>query len=75
MMSNPGAQALVQFRDQHNKSQLEIAHALETYPQYVGQWERGEKPPTLGQAIKLERLTDGAVPCMIWEQACQQIAA
>ncbi len=74
-MSNPGAAALVKFRQKHKTSQLQIAHALAIYPQYVGQWERGEKPPTLGQAIKLERFTNGVVRCMLWEQACEQFAA
>ena len=74
-MSNPGARALVQFRSEHNRTQLEIAHAVDTYPQYVGQWERGERHPTLQQAIKLELLTSGAIPCMIWKEACEQSAA
>lgn len=70
-MPTPGADALARFRRNNKNSQLEIAHAIGTYPQYVGQWERGERTPTLWLAIKLEKLTKGKVPCMSWELACE----
>lgn len=66
-MAKPG-ETLKRWRDAKGLSQDEAAKLLDP-PSTQGtwaSWELGRKPPSLGNALGIERLTDGAIPVREW---------
>lgn len=66
-MAKPG-KALKRWRKGRGLSQTE-AGKLMSPPVFQGTWaawETGRKPPSLGNALELERLTEGAIPVRVW---------
>lgn len=69
-MVKPG-KALKQWRDGKGLSQDEAGKLMDP-PVFQGTWaawETGRKPPSLGNALEIERLTKGGVPARAWVPA------
>lgn len=61
-----GAKRLAQYRDKLDVPQRAISHGVDVDQSYVSDWENGRRRPTLPQAVRLERFTDGFVKCKDW---------
>lgn len=74
-MSQSGANKLRQWREQTQLKQRHVAQRLDVDQGYVSAWERGDRRPSLENAVALERLTEGAVCVEDWVDNEPQAAA
>lgn len=66
--ATPG-QALAAWRKSAEKTQTECAAAVDVRQNTWSEWEADSKQPQIKYAIRIERLTGGAVPVTCWEPA------
>jgi len=71
---NVGSERLKQWREANTILQRAVGFALDVDTTRVSSWERGSARPTLAQAVRLERFTDGYVKCEHWFQEAEQVA-
>ncbi len=63
------------FIDSSGMTQSEWAQLLEIREGYLSDLICGAKRPSLALAVRIERLTDGAVPIETWAREKQESAA
>lgn len=61
---SPGRDALAAFATQHKLDNTALGQLLDESRYSAGRIVRGIRPPTLGQAAKIELLT--GIPCIAW---------
>lgn len=66
---NKGAELLVDWREKNDLTQGAAAVMMETYPSKLSRWECGRVVPGLKNAVKIDKVTKGAVPAESWLDA------
>lgn len=62
-----GGSLLAEWRSGVGKSQTECAAGVGVRQATWSEWESGAKNPQIKYAIRIERMTGGAVPVTCWE--------
>ena len=65
-----GPELLTRWREEIAKiTQTEAAALIPVSQATWSDWEKGKKVPKVGPAVKLEKVSDGAVPVEAWVKA------
>lgn len=62
----PGHERLAAWLDANGLSIRKFAAQCDVSKSYIGMLKNGDATPGLELAVAIERLTDGAVPCVSW---------
>lgn len=57
---------LAEWIDRSNRTREQVAKALGVTKASLDRYCRGERTPTLGAALAIERVTGGAIPARSW---------